>query len=276
MRDSFRSLNFEGELHRILNGKGDFEVTGVVDDVEESWQKCPKELFDYISQKANGKPANYRSLIWELYLWKSFESVGCKLQYEYRDSLNGKSIDFLVKTKQELFFLLEAISIGPNDDHLLNYVVEKDDYLTKKRKALESKVPKLAHGRNISSVLALSDSWLRFPNTIFDTIQLLYGRPAVQISRESNESSMVLADYGFWSTSYDEEVMFDAVLLAHGMFPGFSSTQRMQLWLNPESLIPIDVTSFPFDVDFYSTTPSDIWMTNSQENYVWKKISLYS
>lgn len=25
----------------MLNGKGDFEMNGIVADVEESWQKCP-------------------------------------------------------------------------------------------------------------------------------------------------------------------------------------------------------------------------------------------
>jgi hypothetical protein len=276
VRVSFRSMNFAGSLHSILNGKDNLDVTEVITAIEESWQECPIELFDYISQKANGKPSNYRSLIWELYLWRCFELVNCKLQYEYRDSLNGKSIDFLIKSNQDSIFLLEAISIGPNDDNLLSYLVKNDEYLTKKRRALESKVPKLANGRGISSVLALSDSFLRFPNTIFDTIQLLYGRPALQISKVSNETSLVLADYGFWSNSFNKEVMFDAVLLGYGVFPGFSSTQRMQLWLNPESLIPLHAQTFPLDVDFYSTTSSDIWVTNSQENFVWKKISLYS
>lgn len=269
-------MNFAGELHSFLNGKVDFDVTEVVTAIEDSWQECSSELFDYISQKANGKSCNYRGLIWELFLWNSFRAVDCNLAYEYRDSLSGKSIDFLISNKKNSVFLLEATSIGPNDKNLLNYLEENDEYLMKRRKTLESKVPKLANGRNISSVLALSDSYLQFPNTVFDKIQLLYGRPAIQIDRESSETSMVWADYGFWSKSFNQEVMFDAVLLGFGIFPGFSTTQRMQLWLNPESLIPLNISDFPLDVDFYKTTPSDVWMTNSHDAYIWKKISLYS
>jgi hypothetical protein len=276
MRRNFRSLNFAGELHSILNGKKEFDMDSVINSIEESWQECPSELFDYISQKANGKTCNYRSLIWELFLWKSLNLANYKVAYEYRDSLSDKSIDFLVTGGQDYVFLMEATSIGPNDDNLFNYVKENDDYVTKRRESLHSKVPKLASGRNIASVLALSDSFSRFPNTVFDKIQLLYGRPAVRINTENSETSMVLADHGFWSSSYSQDAMFDAVLLGFGIFPGYSSSQRMQLWLNPESLNPLNIMEFPLDVDFYKTTASDVWMTNSLSGYEWKKISIYS
>lgn len=269
-------MNFAGELHAVLKGIREFDVDSVVTSIEESWQECPIELFDYISQKANGKTCNYRSLIWELFLWKSLISAHCEVAYEYRDSLSDKSIDFLIKGERDCIFLMEATSIGPNDENLFSYIQESDDYVKKRRSVLHSKVPKLASGRNIASVLALSDSFSRFPNTVFDKIQLLYGLPAVRINTQSNETSMILADHGFWTASYNQEVMFDAVLLGFGIFPGFSSTQRMQLWLNPESLNPLNIAEFPLDVDFYKTTKSDVWMTNLRSAYEWKKISIYS
>ena len=153
-------------------------------------------------------------------------------------------------------------TFGPISDEFVGL----EDY----REAINYKLSKfdgVAHGVNLIALVGAH----KFPPTLFEAIQIVYGQPAIKINLVTNESINTLSDMGNFFPKNEYGANVSALILGYGSIPGFSSYKSVLICINPNNPSEKILNTLPFDAQFIRLTNDGFEISTKIGD--WRKIS---
>ena len=267
----FKDLDFPGILHQRFANTDDHYFEPIRERVEKVWAKAPPAMRERFISLSGTNFTSYRGLIFELYVLEQLSQTGYKIDYEFQNLSNSTFIDFLVHAESGRY-LVEATSIGPNEEALLKPEFEIDPKgVLAIRKALKSKLEKVQGEFGIPVVLALCNSNPTFVDKSYSYVQALYGHLEIQLEIKTGNSKWNFSDQGFWISEVERAQNYSAIYFASGGYPGFSSYSKNRMWMNPMARNDFSILEWPEDIDFIKSSER-LWHTNRSLQFEWREL----